>query len=260
MDNIFFLKGHVYHARTETAENKFRYPIFNIYFSINSVNQLAALFKNRYSNILKLSSENYLDSQKGNLKEFIQKTVSEKFNFNSETDYDSIFLQTIPKMFGYVFNPVSFWYFFKNKQLVAVLSEVNNTFGERHYYWLEDKKLNLNNQWLRAEKEFHVSPFFDLEGTYQFKFRFDDNKIEAHIQFIGNDEQPRIITWIKGELFHPEDVKLSELIFKYGWMTPLVVVRIHYQALKLYFKKAKFFTKPQLPKNEVTHGSRIDRR
>ncbi|MGZ3724285.1 MAG: DUF1365 domain-containing protein [Pseudobdellovibrio sp.] len=257
--SLYFLKGHVYHARTETAENSFRYPIFNIYFSVEQFENLLAAFKGRFFRMLSFSSADYLRGKNNSIKNEIDSFVKENFSFLRNDNFDDVFLQTIPKMFGYVFNPVSFWYFFKESNLTAVLCEVSNTFGEKHYYWLTENSLNLNNQWVTAEKEFHVSPFFDLKGHYKFKFNVSPSKLEAHIQFIGQDVATRLITWIKGELFSFDRVTPGELFFKYGWMTPLVVIRIHLQAVKLYLKKVQFFTKPDLPKNEVTHVSRVER-
>ena len=158
-------------------------------------------------------------------------------------------------MFGYAFNPISFWYFFKAGTLEAVLCEVSNTFGEKHYYWLYEQGADLRYRWLLAKKEFHVSPFFDLNGYYKFKFLYQANKLEAHIQFINADHSLRLVTWIKGELSPLQEASLVRILLAYGWMTPLVVFRIHFQAAKLYIKKVKFFSKPQRPTKDVTHGT-----
>lgn len=257
MGSLKLLQGHVYHARSETAVNSFRYPIFNIYFSIDEIDKLNQLFKKKFFWLLSFKATDYLDKKSADLKNEIENFTASKFQYFRNQDYDKIFLQTIPKMFGYVFNPVSFWYFFKGENLAAVMCEVNNTFGEKHFYWLTEKSLNLNNlnnQWLTAEKEFHVSPFFPINGQYRFRFDVSAENIAAHINFVTADQTKRLITWIRGDLKGLNDVSPLKLIFQYGWMTPLVVIRIHMQAVKLYFKKVKFFTKPELPENVVTCG------
>ena len=248
------IQGHVYHSRSETASNSFRYPIFNIYFSIDELETLKQVFKTKYFRLFSLNPSDYLEKRGGDLKKEIETFVKSRFQFCRGKNYDQIFLQTIPKMFGYVFNPVSFWYFYSEKQLCAVMCEVNNTFGEKHYYWLNENSLNLNSQWIVADKEFHVSPFFPINGQYRFKFDIQETQIAAHINFVAGDQSKRLITWIKGDLKALESASALDLIVKYGWMTPLVVVRIHLQAVKLYFKKVKFFSKPDLPKNTVTFG------
>jgi DUF1365 family protein len=254
MKDIGILEGHVYHSRSEAAENSFRYPIFNVCFSVDQQEALQKIFKKKYFRLLSFNPKDYLHTGEGDLKIKIDRFISEKFDFHRDSDYDRAYLQTIPKMFGYVFNPVSFWYFFKGKDLCAVLCEVNNTFGEKHFYWLTEKSLNLNKRWLKAEKEFHVSPFFPVNGQYRFRFDVAPDKIGAYINFVtGNDEQ-RLITWIKGDVGEAEQISVWKLLLRYGWMTPLVVVRIHWQAAKLFTKRVKFFGKPRLPDEVVTYG------
>jgi DUF1365 family protein len=253
VSEIQLLRGHVYHARSETAKNSFRYPIMNVYFDVQEESRLQALFKKSFFNLLSLSSRGYLSKSRDSLNAEVRELVKTRFGYEAET----VFLQTIPKMFGYVFNPVSFWYFYKGKQLDAVLCEVNNTFGEKHFYWLHEQS-DLNGRWLLAKKEFHVSPFFDLSGNYKFKFAIAENKIESHILFLNADNTVRLVTWIKGELTPLQNASLAGLLLNYGWMTPLVVLRIHYQAAKLFLKSVKFFTKPAKPAKDVTLGKITD--
>lgn len=252
---IQIIEGHVFHARSETAKNSFSYPIFNIYFSSREQDGLSQLLKSKFKRLLQFRSQDYLLGEKAPLHDQIKRFVSENFSFHEQTNYDNIYLQTIPRMFGYAFNPVSFWYFYQQNRLTAVMCEVNNTFGERHYYWLHQSNENLLNTWLRAEKQFHVSPFFDISGNYLFKFVQKDSQVEAHIKYVTLSGELRLMTWIKGEVKNLADVSFFKLFFRYGWMTPLVVLRIHYQAIKLFFKRVQFFSKPKPPQNEITHGS-----
>lgn len=248
------MEGHVYHSRSETAENSFRYPIFNVFVSIGAIDQLKSLFKKQFLGVLGIQAKDYLN--KPLLFSEIENFVEKNFSVKKGETYNDVVLQSMPRMFGYVFNPVSFWYFLKDETLSAVLCEVNNTFGEKHYYWLNQSQ-DLNKQWISADKEFHVSPFFDLQGQYKFKFILNAKSVEAHIQYITNEQKSRLITWVKGELKPVSEVSLSKVLLKYGWMTPLVVFRIHYQALKLFSKKVKFFSKPAPPTKEVTNGKSL---
>jgi uncharacterized protein len=253
MSAIQFLEAQVYHSRSETAENSFRYPILNVYFPLEKQSELSRLFKKKYFNILSINSAHYLSLQNTELLAQIKNYVLEKFNYKAE----QIHLQTIPKMFGYVFNPVSFWYFHKNNQLDAVLCEVNNTFGEKHFYWLYQNGEDLNHKWLQTKKEFHVSPFFKVDGIYRFKFTNTADLLQAQIQLLNDDATLKLNTCITGVLKNPEQLSVFKILFKYGWMTPLVLLRIHYQAVKLFFKKVQFVTKPSPPTNEATHESSI---
>lgn len=249
---FYLMQGHVYHSRSETAKNSFKYPIFNIYYSVQKTSQLQTLLQSKFKSLLSFKDSDYLPTNdRDSLSDKCQKFLSEKFNYQA----DQVFLQTIPRMFGYSFNPVNFWYCYQGEKLDAVLCEVNNTFGETHYYWLYQQGEDLSNKWLKAEKNFHVSPFFAVEGEYRFRFRPTKTNLHVDIHFLNSDGTIKLHTWVQGELSKLEESTFLGLLVRYGWMTPLVVFRIHYQALKLFYKKVKFFKKPTPPKKEITHGT-----
>lgn len=252
--DFYLMQGHVYHSRSETAKNSFKYPIFNIYFSISKTQELKNLLKTKFKSFLSLNDQDYLQrDQKLSISDKSKSFLLEHFNYQAET----VYLQTIPRMFGYAFNPVSFWYCFRREKLDAVLCEVNNTFGETHYYWLHQNGEDLKNQWLTAEKRFHVSPFFAIEGQYHFRFLPTADSLHVDINFLNTDGSLKLKTWVQGRLIPIGEVSFFKLLFTYGWMTPLVVFRIHYQAIKLFFKKVQFFSKPVPPTKEITHGTRF---
>ena len=79
-----------------------------------------------------------------------------------------VWLHTYPRVLGYTFKPVSFWYCHRaDGSLRAILVEVNNTFGERHCYLLDAPQYGVEQQ---ARKVFHVSPFCEVTGGYRFRF------------------------------------------------------------------------------------------
>ena len=260
---ILFGEGWVWHSRPESSkqrsgiwsyilrnlklENTFRYPIFNLLVPIHTDDAYIHLKKGR---CLSLSAENYLNSQPGLLREnFFQ------FLENSTThSYDEVWLQTLPSLFGYVFNPVSFWYCYNKGQLSAVLCEVNNTFGDRHFYFIHDPTNNSHNS-KTAPKRFHVSPFMDNSGFYTFEFDISDKDRKVRICLFDSEKNLKLDTWIKLRFRNLDEISLYYILKKYGWLTAMVTVRIHFQALKLWLKGAKFFKRPTPPKENVTHAS-----
>lgn len=244
-----FLESEVYHARAETAANAFKYPVLNVFFRVEESARLDQTLRKKFLSLVSLSSQDYLSKKSEySLEQQIRDFVQTRFQYRA-TD---VYLQTIPKMAGYVFNPVSFWYFFKSEVLEAVLCEVNNTFGEKHYYWLYQDGQDINGQWLECKKEFHVSPFFAVDGKYKFHFLFSDTGVKAQIRLLTDEGRLKLNTWIRGDFISIESLSPMRLLWRYGWMTPLVVLRIHYQALILFFKKVRFYRKPDLPSSEVT--------
>jgi DUF1365 family protein len=170
-----------------------------------------------------------------------------------------IWLQTFPRVIGYVFNPVSFWICNQaNGQVQAVLAEVNNTFGERHCYLLhhDSGRPLQSGETLVSKKVFHVSPFCDVRGEYHFRFLFpQDSRSKRNIVCrieLHEDGAPLINTSISGltQLLSKSTLYLAFL--RYPLMSLGVISRIHWQALKLWLKGVPFHSKPKPPELEIT--------
>jgi DUF1365 family protein len=169
-----------------------------------------------------------------------------------------IWLHTLPRVLGYVFNPVSFWFCHRDDgELRAVVCEVNNTFGERHCYLLarDDGRPLAWGEELTARKVFHVSPFCRVEGRYRFRFmlarRDDGDRFVGRIDYDGADG-PLLQTSVEGLLKPLSERELLRVRLAYPAFTVGVVARIHWQALRLWLKRVPFFSKPEPPAIDVT--------
>lgn len=166
-----------------------------------------------------------------------------------------VWLHTYPRVLGYTFKPVSFWYCHRahddhNGALRAIVVEVNNTFGERHCYLLDKPQFGVE---LRAAKVFHVSPFAPVEGGYRFRFMVtpDRSHTVARIDF-DDANGPLIQTSVSGALEALTRQTIRRALWRYPAMTVGVVLRIHWQAFKLLCKKTPFFGKPLPPTSFTT--------
>lgn len=164
-----------------------------------------------------------------------------------------IWLHTYPRMLGYTFKPVSFWYCHRaDGSLRAVVAEVNNTFGERHCYLLDAPRYGTE---LVADKCFHVSPFCRVEGRYRFRFmRTRHDGQERTVARVDHDDAqgPLIQTSVSGTLEPITPSTLRRALWRYPAMTLMVMARIHWQALQLWIKRVRFFSKPPAPDQFVT--------
>jgi DUF1365 family protein len=163
-------------------------------------------------------------------------------------------LVTMPRLLGYVFNPVSFW-FCRDAAggLRAVLCQVNNTFGESHCYLVhhDDRRPLQADEWLDGRKVFHVSPFLPIEGSYRFRFHLDDKR--THVDVNYHDAQGLMLaTSVGGRLEPLNDRGVLRRFLANPTMTLGVVARIHWQALKLWRKRARFYAKPTPPPELLT--------
>lgn len=162
-----------------------------------------------------------------------------------------VWLHTYPRVAGYAFKPVSFWYAHRRDgSLAAVLAEVNNTFGERHCYLLSGPDLAWGRE-RQANKVFHVSPFCAISGDYRFRFLRTADRTVARIEH-HNAEGPLLLTSVSGHLLAATAPRVRRAFFGMPMMSLGVVFRIHWQALQLAVKRVPFFRKPQPPDLFVT--------
>lgn len=181
----------------------------------------------------------------------------------------AVWLQTFPRMLGYVFNPVSFWYLHDGGgQLKVMVAEVNNTFGQHHHYVLtapEGRAIE-NGQALTCQKVFHVSPFCPVTGHYRFEHvinhRHDGQEVDRMTIDYFDDaslDEPIIRTGIAVQPKPYTTAGLLRAFLRMPLMTFGVIVRIHWHALKLWRGGAKFHKLPDLPNQVVTSNQESSR-
>jgi DUF1365 family protein len=160
-----------------------------------------------------------------------------------------IVLVTMPRMLGYVFNPVSFWLCFdKAGSMRVVVAEVNNTFGERHFYVCShpDQSPILPSDRLPAEKVFHVSPFIKVEGAYQFSFAWSDTGLGVRID-LHDDSGLLLTTSVAGRRREVTSAGLVMSLVRNPLLMFKVMALIHFQAVRLWFKGVANYRKPAPP-------------
>lgn len=169
------------------------------------------------------------------------------------TDYDlnsvtkTITLITMPKVLGYVFNPVSFYLCLDEGQaLRAVICEVHNTFGEQHSYLCAypDHRPIMADQWLEADKVFHVSPFLPRQGYYKFRFDLKENKLGIWIDYFDTYNNRQLITSLTGRLVPLTPSSLTQAFWHHPLVTLKATVLIHWHAIKLLAKGITYLMKP----------------
>ena len=166
-----------------------------------------------------------------------------------------MWLHTYPRVLGYTFKPVSFWYCHRSDDsLRAILVEVNNTFGERHCYLLDAPQYGVEQQ---ARKVFHVSPFCEVTGGYRFRFMRtapgpqDAGRTVVRIDY-DDASGPLIQTSVSGTLQPATARTLRQALRGYPAMTLAIIARIHWHALQLWLKRVRFHRKPEAPASIVT--------
>lgn len=162
-------------------------------------------------------------------------------------------LLALPRLLGYGFNPISLWYCdHADGTPKAVIAEVHNTFGERHSYLLaSDGGPFPYDQVQDKDKCFHVSPFFDLVGRYHFRLSEPGARLRVAISET-REGTPIIDTTLAAERVQLTTGKLLLHVLRMPWMTVKVIAGIHWEALKLWLRGARFHRKPAPPPHETS--------
>ena len=247
--------GQVHHTRLRPAQNRFDYGVYFLRLPLRSLQTEAPasrLFSFNRFNLLSFHESDHGAGQ-GPLLPWIDAFLRAEGIHDADGE---IWLQAFPRVLGYVFNPVSFWFCHRaDGALRAVLCEVRNTFGEKHYYLLENGGVMAYGQELAARKVFHVSPFCAIEGGYRFRFmRASGSSGEQTVARIDHDDAKGALlqTSISGRAGALSSRAVLKAFFRYPLMSFGVVARIHWQALRLWCKRVPFFSKPLPPTHEIS--------
>ena len=248
--------GEVRHKRLRPVVNAFQYRAYYLRLPVRAPRAGCALFSYNRFNLLSFHDADHGDGVTP-LADWIGALLRREGVFDADGD---IWLQTMPRVLGFVFNPISFWFCHRaDGALRSVLCDVRNTFGERHFYLLDTGAAIPWGSEVAARKVFHVSPFCATEGVYRFRFMrawrprgaLPAESTLACIDY-GDATGALLQTSVSGRAAPLTNAVVAAAFFSYPLMTLFVVARIHFQALRLLLKRLPFYPKPAPPQQKVT--------
>jgi cyclopropane-fatty-acyl-phospholipid synthase len=255
--NSRIYRGTIEHRRYFPVDHHLSYPIYLYGFDLADLHRLDQrypLFGYNRAGVTSIHDQDYLQPGTMGIKQKIGQLLDQQ---KMGETVASIIMISSARYFNYVFNPVNFHYCFtKDKTLVAVVAEVNNTYGERHPYVLTKKisPSNPSNGWFaeyEAQKVFHVSPFNKIEGTYHFYFSAPEDQINIKIELIRENQKIMAATFSGHSIPMTRSNHLKTLV-KYPAAPHLSVPRIYAHAFRLFFKKRMPFHDKPVPRSTMT--------
>ena len=248
--------GQVRHKRVKPVAHAFAYPTYFLMLPMRSLaNESVNESRNESKKELKRNhwgALSFYDRDHGDGRADALAWLDELLQSEGIADaVGEVWLHCYPRVFGYTFKPVSFWYCHRaDNTLRAIVVEVNNTFGERHCYLLDKPVFGAEQT---TTKDFHVSPFNRVEGSYRFRFMTTDNSTLARVDY-DDPTGPLLETSVNGELETLTPKSIRKALWRYPMMTFGVIARIHWQAFKLWRKRVNFVAKPTPPELFTTRS------
>ena len=249
------MRADVMHKRTLPRVHAFNYRVYYLALPIEHLNhdQHGILSFDRF-NLLSFYQRDHGERTGGNVAQWARGLL-QQFDMNDGVTH--LVLVTMPRTLGYVFNPVSFWLGFNAEgELLAAIAEVNNTFKETHSYVLgkADGSPIGSDDWLITSKDFHVSPFLPVEGSYRFRFAVREHKLGIWIDHYNADGELTLLTSLVGNMQPLTRRTLWKAFFAIPLVALKVIGLIHFEALRLIAKKIPYLNKPLQKEHRVTHG------
>jgi len=245
MDSALY-RGNLRHRRFQPREHSFTYPVFMAFLDIDRLPELMNISPFSSYNSWNWTSyherDHFGDSQKSLRLRLRHDAAARGISLPE----GQIFLLTHLRYFGYVFNPVSFFYCYdRTGNLSMVLSEVNSTFGESHNYWLTpaNQKPNAAANRYQTGKSMHVSPFQPMELDYDWIFTPPSDRLVAHMNTRA-DGKINFDATLQLARRPWESKELVSALASYPFMTLRVIAAIHWEALKLWWKGVPVYTHP----------------
>jgi len=249
-------EGQVNHRRFAPKPHAFNYRIFYVYLDLD---ELDKVFKRRWfwstskPALARFKEADHLGQKGLSLQQAVRDIVKQH---SGRSPQGPIRLLTQLRYFGYVFNPVSFYYCFNkdDSRVETIVAEVNNTpWGERHIYVLPQQNENntASHTRFKLDKAFHVSPFMPMDIKYEWVFSTPEQRMSVHMENYREDNKVFDATLA----LHKKPMNAlncARVLVRYPFMTFKIISAIYWQALKLLIKGTPVYDHPD--KINHSHG------
>ena len=251
INNSCIYIGSVIHKRFKPKKHFFKYSVFSLFLDLDEIsllNEKILFFSYNKFNILSFFDKDHGYRDGSSIKDWLIQVLQKK---NISTRNIKIKILCYPRIFGYVFNPLSIFFIYdSDSNPIAILYEVKNTFGEQHTYVF---KIDVKNKQIfnNCKKKFYVSPFMDLESKYFFKVLIPNERLSVIID--QRDKEGKLLFASQdGERVKLSSKNLLKSYLKHPLMTLKIISAIHFEAFKLWLKGIKLVKKKFNIKNNLT--------
>ena len=248
--NSCIYNGEVNHIRFKPVKHSLNYKTFSLFIDLDEIEQLdksISIFSHNKFNIFSFYNKDHGDRDGSCLRKWV---ISNLKKYKIEGNISKIKMLCYPRIFGYVFNPLSIFYCYENDKLKSIFYEVKNTFNEQHTYIFKIKDGEEIKQ--KCKKKFYVSPFMDMETFYNFKLIDPNQRLSVMIK--QTDAEGTVLTATQtGDKKEFNFKQLLVNFFRYPLMTFKIISSIHYEALLLWKKGAIYRKRVKKVFNNISY-------
>lgn len=248
-------RGTVAHRRLRPKQHALKYRAFWMLFDLEELPSLGRSLKlfsyNRF-NLFGFYDRDHGDSSDAPLRGWVEGHLN---NAGIATDGGAIQLLCMPRLLGYVFNPISIYFCYRRDGSPnAIIYEVNNTFGQRHSYLIAVEPGAGRTITQTCPKLLYVSPFNDMDMSYHFKVQPPEGSVAVAVDV--HDPAGLIITTaLSGKRHALSDGAIAGTFLRHPLLSLKVIAGIHWEALQLWLKGMKITQRPPCPEQPVSIGS-----
>lgn len=244
--------GEVMHARLRPVGHRFAYRVASFLFDLDELADLdrsLRLFAWNRPGLVSFHDRDHGARDGSPLRPWAEARLAEA---GVDAGGGPIRILCFPRILGYVFNPLSVWLCHRpDGRLAAVIYEVSNTFGERHAYVAAVDGDHRGAHAHAGAKRMHVSPFIGMDATYRFRIRPPGERLSLAIRESDADGDLMVASLV-GRRVPLDDRALARVLIGFPLLTLKVIGAIHWEALRLWSKRAPFHRKPAAPATGTT--------
>ena len=251
--NTKIILSSIVHKRFGKIDHLFRYKVPSIFLDLDELDIIkhkSKIFSVNSFNLFSFNEKDHGYRDDRTIKDFIVQHLNK---YKIECNDLKIMILCFPRIFGYVFNPLSVLYCYDDAKLIAIFYEVKNTSNEQHtYVFSKVSNLNQINCKHECNKDFYVSPFIGMRGKYLFTNILDKEKIKIVIDLYDSDNKKILMAAQSGKFV---DFNATTLL-KYNILNPLlgfkVMSAILFEAIRIILKGGKYYARRKKPKDTIS--------
>ncbi len=251
--------GEVIHQRLNPFGHRFSYRVFSLLLDLDrlcEIDRISRLLSVNRAGLVAFHDKDHAELGNETAREYTDRLLA---GAGLPRRAARVLLLAYPRILGYVFNPIAVYFAYDElDRLVALIYGVRNTFGERHSYVALVEPGDLSEAGIRQSrrKRFHVSPFIGMEARYHFRILPPGRSVRLRIHETEAGA-PLLAATFSGNARSLTTTNLIACLLQFPFMTWKIIVGIHWEALKLWAKGARFISGPPAPETASfrDHGS-----